>query len=90
METLIHDSGPSGSTDLQHRQRGTDWLHVEWGTGRGGSRWTGVMSWRKVGTRSGKMTRICLSGSVGGAVFGRLKAEATAGDVVAIFAQEFP
>lgn len=36
------------------------------------------------------MTRICLSGSVGGAVFGRLKAEVTASDVVAIFAQEFP
>lgn len=44
----------------------------------------------KIGTRSGKMTRICLSGSVGGALFGRLKVEVTASDVVAMFAQEFP
>lgn len=44
----------------------------------------------KVGTRSGKMTRICLSGLVGGALFGRLKVKVAASDVVAIFAQECP
>lgn len=44
----------------------------------------------KIGTASGKMTRICLSGSVGGAFFGRLEVVVTARDVVAIFAQEFP
>lgn len=44
----------------------------------------------KIGTASGKMARICLSGSGGGALFGRLKGVGTASDVVAIFAQEFP
>lgn len=44
----------------------------------------------KIETASGKMAGICLSGSVGGALFGRLKGVVTASDVVAIFAQEFP
>lgn len=44
----------------------------------------------KIGTGSGKMTRICLSGLVGGALFGRLKVKVTAGDVVAILARECP
>lgn len=43
----------------------------------------------KIGTAPGKMARICLSGSVGGALFGRLKGVVTASDVVVIFAQEF-
>lgn len=44
----------------------------------------------KVGTRSGKMTRIGLSRLVGGALFGRLKVKVAASDVVAMFAQECP
>lgn len=44
----------------------------------------------KIGTASGKMVRLCLSVSVGGALLGRLKGVVTASDVVSIFVQEFP
>lgn len=44
----------------------------------------------KIETGCGKMTRICLSGLVGGVLFGRLKVKVTAGDVVAILARECP
>lgn len=36
----------------------------------------------KAGAASGKMTRICLSGSVGGALFGSLKVVVTASDML--------
>lgn len=52
--------------------------------------WTEVMSWKgKIGTRSGKMTWICLSGlQREEPSFERLKVETTS-DVISVFAQEF-